>query len=261
MGAFETAGDWLASRNSIGPAPTRANRHVPGSLQGGIPDDPESIRRNLYIDDKKPTKRVYYADYQQKKEVIRATPERISSKYADARTVDAMLTLAQARGWKELQLRGTQEFRAEAWVQAKVLGIKTIGYTPTATDRQEVAKRLSNAAPVVPATAPAQPTVGAAPARTATPSVQPSQAQTLAAAAASSQQAQGGPPRAARRGVASAQQPAQPTPQQASQPVVASAPPNGHTGMWNQLAQAGKAQQAAAPPQAKQQSNGQAATI
>src|SRR5206468_8201228 len=56
-------------------------------------------------------------------------------------TVAAMVDLAQARGWKSIRARGSQEFRAEVWVEGQTRGIKVEGYKPTETDKQEVAKR------------------------------------------------------------------------------------------------------------------------
>ena len=108
--------------------------------------------------------RHYYADYQQKTEVMRADPSTIRTKMADSQTVGAMLDLAQSRGWDTVKLRGTQDFQREAWVQAQVRGMKAEGYKPTATDTQEVARRKPAAAPVAAAQPPKVQPIKAAPA-------------------------------------------------------------------------------------------------
>jgi hypothetical protein len=105
--------------------------------------------------------RVYYADYQQKSEVMRAQEDRITTKLDDRQTVSALLDLAQSRGWDRINLRGSQNFRREAWVQAQVRGIKASGYRPRQTDMQEAARRQAAAQPV---SSPAEKAKAAAPA-------------------------------------------------------------------------------------------------
>jgi Large polyvalent protein-associated domain 7 len=94
--------------------------------------------------------RVYYADYQQKSEVMRAQADRITTKLDDRHTVSTMLDLAQSRGWDRIKLRGSKSFRREAWVQAQVRGIEASGYRPLQTDMQEAARRQAAAQPVSP---------------------------------------------------------------------------------------------------------------
>ena len=99
---------------------------------------------------------MYFSDYQQKQEIMRADPKRITSKLDDKQTVSAMLDLAQSRGWDTVRLKGTKDFQREAWVQSQVRGMKPEGYKPTATDQQEAARRTAAAAPVQAAPAPVQ---------------------------------------------------------------------------------------------------------
>jgi len=110
------------------------------------PDD-MATRHNLYTADRRST-RIYYADYQQKSEVMRAKPEQITTRLDDRQTVSAMLDLAASRGWQTVNLRGSDDFRREAWVQAQVRGIKTEGYQPKNTDLQEAERRKAAAVPV-----------------------------------------------------------------------------------------------------------------
>src|SRR5271165_6891115 len=109
--------------------PAEERRH-----RQAAPAEPDDIAtwHNLYTTDRRST-RIYYADYQQKSEVMRANPERITTKLDDRQTVSAMLDLAQSRGWQSIKLQGTDSFKREAWVQAEVRGIKTEGYRPKET--------------------------------------------------------------------------------------------------------------------------------
>lgn len=109
--------------------------------------DAVAKRHGLYTADRGKV-RHYYADYQQKTEIMRADPTRIRTRMADKQTIGAMLDLAQSRGWSTVKLRGNSDFQREAWVQAQVRGIAVEGYKPTATDTQEVTRRTATPAPV-----------------------------------------------------------------------------------------------------------------
>ncbi len=140
--------------------------------RGGKPAEAEedaiAKRHGLYTADRGKT-RTYFADYQQKREVMRADPARIRTKHDDRQTVTAVLDLAQARGWDTLRLRGSEDFRREAWVQAGVRGIATEGYKPTETDRQELTRRQAALKPAAVATESAPAAVKPVPVRAASP--------------------------------------------------------------------------------------------
>jgi hypothetical protein len=136
------------------PTEMRALRSRPAPQN--IETDAVARQHNLYMAERRST-RIYYTDYQQKSEVMRAAPQRITTRLDDRQTVSAMLDLAQARGWQSVKLRGTDSFKREAWVQAQVRGMRTEGYQPGATDVQEAQRRTVAATPVAqPATAPAE---------------------------------------------------------------------------------------------------------
>lgn len=125
------------------------------------PVQPDEVarRHGLYVTERRNT-RIYFADYQQKQEVMRADPKRITTNQSDRQTVSAMLDLAESRGWQTVRLRGNSDFKREAWVQAQVRGIETEGHKATDTDRQEAARRKAALAPA-PVEA-ARPTVASA---------------------------------------------------------------------------------------------------
>ena len=134
------------------PAPVQAVKEARGSMfrrRPAEPDKPDAVaqQHGLYTAEKGKT-RHYYADYQQKQEVMRAAPQRISTKLNDTQTVSAMLDLAQSRGWDTVRVKGTADFQREAWVQAQVRGMKAEGYRPTATDHQELTRRKAAVAPI-----------------------------------------------------------------------------------------------------------------
>jgi hypothetical protein len=54
----------------------------------------------------------------------------------------AMVDLAEAKGWKGLHLKGTEPFKAAAWMEASVRGLPSHGYEPTRADRERLAIKV-----------------------------------------------------------------------------------------------------------------------
>ena len=151
--------------------------------------DAVARRHNLYMAERR-SARIYYTDYQQKSEVMRAAPARITTRLDDRQTVSAMLDLAQARGWQSVKLRGTGNFKREAWVQAQVRGMQTEGYRPKATDMQEAQRRTVAATPVVqPAKAQAEASAASMARAAAAKATKPASKPVKAAAASTEQPA------------------------------------------------------------------------
>jgi hypothetical protein len=140
------------TRATVGPQtdewPIReATRAEERRLRPDAETDAIAKQHNLYTANRWST-RIYYTDYQQKSEVMRAKSRQITTKLDDRQTVSAMLDLAQSRGWQTIKLSGSDSFKREAWVQSQVRGIKTEGYPPKNTDLQEAERRKAAAAPV-----------------------------------------------------------------------------------------------------------------
>jgi hypothetical protein len=73
------------------PTEMRALRSRPAPQEAET--DAVARRHNLYIAARR-SARIYYTDYQQKSEVMRAAPQRITTRLDDRQTVSAMLDLA-----------------------------------------------------------------------------------------------------------------------------------------------------------------------
>jgi putative DNA primase/helicase len=56
--------------------------------------------------------------------------------------VKSLIAIAEARGWKDITVSGTERFRKEAWGAASALGLKVRGYTPTEFERALFARKL-----------------------------------------------------------------------------------------------------------------------
>ncbi|WP_043458015.1 LPD7 domain-containing protein [Azohydromonas australica] len=53
----------------------------------------------------------------------------------------SMVDLAEAKGWDALTLKGSEDFRRAAWLEAASRGLEVRGYNPTVQDRQQLAER------------------------------------------------------------------------------------------------------------------------
>lgn len=56
----------------------------------------------------------------------------------DRDVIQHMVAVAQAKNWGELQLKGTEEFRRQAWIAAELAGVPSRGFKPKAHDRASV---------------------------------------------------------------------------------------------------------------------------
>jgi putative DNA primase/helicase len=57
--------------------------------------------------------------------------------------VKSLIAIAEARGWKDITVSGSERFRKEAWGAASALGLKVRGYTPTEFERALFARKLA----------------------------------------------------------------------------------------------------------------------
>jgi hypothetical protein len=68
---------------------------------------------------------------------------RLATRGDDRGTAADMVTVAQAKGWQQVTLKGSEPFRRNAWMEAQLAGIKTHGFEPKEQDRAmlEAARR------------------------------------------------------------------------------------------------------------------------
>jgi len=76
----------------------------------------------------------------------------LTTEHEDPTVIHGMLLLAQAKGWTSLRVKGSDTFKAEAWMQATMVGIEVQGYQPREIDRARLAERRGE----TPRTAPKQ---------------------------------------------------------------------------------------------------------
>lgn len=120
---------------------------APGAKKPAYASEPASISKAFYIEDRG-GERHYYDDYQRKGLAMRATDTSISSKREDLNTVKAMLDVASSRGWATVEVKGSAEFKREAWIEAQARGVDVRGYRASELDQQEADRRRAERGPV-----------------------------------------------------------------------------------------------------------------
>jgi len=108
---------------------------------------PDRVRRKYYVVADQQAKegvaleaRVY-ADERGEYLAFKATEDRLTTRLASAQVVHDMIAVAEHRNWQAIHLRGSAEFRREAWLEASARGMEVKGYEPTDVDRQALASR------------------------------------------------------------------------------------------------------------------------
>ncbi len=64
----------------------------------------------------------------------------------NAEVVKSLIAIAEARGWKEITVTGTERFRKEAWGEATALGLKVRGYSPSEFEHARLARKRAREA-------------------------------------------------------------------------------------------------------------------
>ena len=114
-----------------------------------VQDDvfPDRIRRKYYVvanesgKDELDGEARLYADERGEYLAFKVTEDRLVTRLAAAEVIRDMVSVAQHRQWEALHVRGSVEFRREAWLEAGARGIEVQGYQPTDLDRQALSDR------------------------------------------------------------------------------------------------------------------------
>ncbi|MBR1208745.1 MULTISPECIES: LPD7 domain-containing protein [unclassified Bradyrhizobium] len=108
---------------------------------------PDRIRRKYYVvaseseKDGSDREARLYADKRGEYLAFKTTEDRLVTRIAAAEVVRDMVSVAQHRQWEALHVRGSVEFRREAWLEAGARGMEVNGYQPSELDGQALADR------------------------------------------------------------------------------------------------------------------------
>jgi hypothetical protein len=142
-----TGRDPGADKSSEDSAAKSASAGQPSSMTVDDNALPDRIRRKYYVVANEPGKDEadgearLYADQRGEYLAFKVTEDRLVTRLAAAEVIRDMVSVAQHRRWDALHVRGSAEFRREAWLEASARGMEVQGYQPTELDRQTLADR------------------------------------------------------------------------------------------------------------------------
>lgn len=69
---------------------------------------------------------------------------KLETKSSSESIAESMVRIAEARGWDEIKVSGSETFRKQVWLEAASRGMHVKGYSPSEKDKAELAKRGSS---------------------------------------------------------------------------------------------------------------------
>lgn len=127
---------WKKSKDSTSILPVSSEKPTAKPVHAGDKSFavPESVtRRFLKVESE------YY--FHDRTPAFSDRGSRLATRSAALEVVRSMLEIAKARGWDTITVKGTEEFRRSAWIEATQDGLTVAGYKPTALDLAELANR------------------------------------------------------------------------------------------------------------------------
>jgi hypothetical protein len=126
-----------------------ATKSTPTDKSSPVDDNalPDRIRRKYYVVTNEPGKEGpdgearLYADERGEYLAFKIADDRLVTRLAAAEVIRDMVSVAQHRKWESVEVRGSVEFRREAWLEAGARGLEVQGYQPAELDRQTLADR------------------------------------------------------------------------------------------------------------------------
>lgn len=158
----QSAQDMLAKEESQREQQERHNSQNPASLQVGKPtkaahqDDPFADQEQSTFKPVVPDKVAKSYVEVEGKYYFAGRPDslafvdkgaRLQTKLSNAQVAGSMVDIAESRGWTEIQVKGTQDFRREAWLEAASRGLEVRGYKPREEDLARLKKLTSERQP------------------------------------------------------------------------------------------------------------------
>lgn len=70
---------------------------------------------------------------------------RLTSPSENSEVIKSLISIAQARGWSDITISGTERFKKEAWFAARVAGLDVRGYSPTEFEQGRLVRTLARA--------------------------------------------------------------------------------------------------------------------
>lgn len=106
-------------------------------------DIPEPLRRRYYLDGRGGPGLAFYVDATVKAPAFHDRGGRLVAARTDPHAIRDMMAIARHRQWTMVTVRGAADFRREAWLAGRSVGLEVRGYRPTERDTQELDRRTA----------------------------------------------------------------------------------------------------------------------
>jgi hypothetical protein len=89
---------------------------------------------------------------------------RLTSPSENSEVTKSLISIAQARGWSDITISGTERFKKEAWFAARLAGLDVRGYSPTEFEQERLVRALARVQAPATQSAPGVPPSSSSPA-------------------------------------------------------------------------------------------------
>lgn len=72
---------------------------------------------------------------------------RLTSPSENSEVIRSLISIAQARGWSDITISGTNRFKREAWFAARIAGLDVRGYSPTDFEQERLVRAIAREQP------------------------------------------------------------------------------------------------------------------
>lgn len=104
-------------------------------------DVPEVLKRRYYTDERGGEGLGFYVDARVQSAAFRDRGRDLITTRADPNAIRDMMAIAQHRKWAIVAVRGSVDFRREAWLVGRTIGLEVQGYRASERDLQELERR------------------------------------------------------------------------------------------------------------------------
>lgn len=117
-------------------------RSIPEPRSQAVGDVPEAIRRRYYTEERAGPGLGFYVDARIVAPAFRDRGRELTTPRADPNAIRDMLEIAKHRGWRSIEVKGSPEFRREAWLAGRAMGLEMWGYRAGDRDIQDLDRRM-----------------------------------------------------------------------------------------------------------------------
>ncbi len=122
---------------AVAPA-TQAPYSTPGDVPG-------AVRRRYAIAEGRADDLAFYRDRDAPFPSFRDQGRLLVTRRIDPEAIQDMAAIAKHRGWLMVSVRGSKDFRREAWLAGRAMGLEVRGYRPSERDIQALQDRMQGA--------------------------------------------------------------------------------------------------------------------